>query len=139
MFTRILVPIDLSDRNERTLRMAFALARQNQGSVTLVHVIQELAGAQDQELQTFYQRLLQTAESKLRQAARRFARGEVPVRTEVVIGDPSREIVRAASKHRASLVLMGSHRVDPRRAGRGWGTISYRVGILVACPVLLVK
>jgi nucleotide-binding universal stress UspA family protein len=139
MFTRILVPLDLSSRNERALRTAFALARQNRGSVTLVHVIQELVGARDRQVQAFYRRLLRTAESKLVQAARRFGRSDVRVRTEVVIGDPPAEIVRAVRRHRASLVVMGSHRVDPRWGTRGWGTISHRVGIIVPCPVLLVK
>ena len=32
---------------------------------------------------------------------------------------------------------MSSHKVDA--TGRGWGTTSYKVGILCWCPVLLVK
>lgn len=139
MFTRILVPVDLGDRSDRPLQTAFALAGQNGGTVRLVHVIQALAGAQDQELQTFYRRLRGSAERKLGEAARRFAEERVPVRADVVIGDPAGEIVRAARTHRATLVVMGSHRVSMRRGGPGWGTISYRVGLRVPCPVLLVK
>jgi hypothetical protein len=34
---------------------------------------------------------------------------------------------------------MGSHKVNPKRRGMGWGTTSYKVGILCRCPILLVK
>jgi hypothetical protein len=44
LFKHILVPIDLSDRNERILRLAVGLARIKQSRVTLLHVIQAIAG-----------------------------------------------------------------------------------------------
>jgi nucleotide-binding universal stress UspA family protein len=56
----------------------------------------------------------------------------------VRIGAPAAEIVRAASRKRVDLVIMGSHRVRPGRMG-GWGTTSYKVGIFCQCPILLVK
>ena len=34
---------------------------------------------------------------------------------------------------------MSSHKLPLRRGGENWGTISYKVGILSRCPVLLVK
>ena len=36
-------------------------------------------------------------------------------------------------------VVLASHRVNPSRVNRDWGTISYKEGILAQCPVLLVK
>jgi nucleotide-binding universal stress UspA family protein len=41
----------------------------------------------------------------------------VRVRTAVVIGDPAREIVRAALARKADLVVMGSHKVLPESRG----------------------
>ena len=61
------------------------------------------------------------------------------VGTEVIIGEPATAIVAAATRRRANLIVMGSHRVVPGRPGRGWGTMSDKVGILCRCPVLLVK
>ena len=55
------------------------------------------------------------------------------------VGEPAREIVRAAARGRADVIVMGSHRVDPKRQGAGWVTTSYKVGILCRCPILLVK
>jgi universal stress protein A len=47
--------------------------------------------------------------------------------------------VRTAAALRADLIVLPSHRVNPSMVGRDWGTISYKVGILAQCPVLLVK
>jgi nucleotide-binding universal stress UspA family protein len=134
-----MVPVDLSDRNERALRMALELARTGSGSVTLFHVIQRVPGISPGELDAFYQRLVQTSERKLRQTARKFAHRGLDVRTEVRVGDPAAEIVRAAQRGRVNLVVMGSHRVRRGDRQRGWGTTSYKVGIFCQCPILLVK
>ena len=139
MFGRIMVPIDLSDRNERALRMALALARQGGAHVTLFHVIEGVPGIRAGELQGFYRRLVDSSERKLREAARRFGDAGIKVGTEVRIGVPAAEIVRAASGKRVDLVIMGSHRVRPGRRTAGWGTTSYKVGIFCQCPILLVK
>ena len=42
MFTHILVPIDLGDRNARALRTALELARRSRTRVTLLHVVQSV-------------------------------------------------------------------------------------------------
>ena len=139
MFTRILVPIDLSDRNAQPLKLALALAGQARGSVTLFHVVQQVPQLAPGEMRTFYDRLVTTSRRKLARAARPFAGKGIAVRSEVCIGEPAREIVRAASGGRADLIVMGSHRVNPKCRGAGWGTTSYKVGILCRCPILLVK
>lgn len=139
MFKHILVPIDLSDRNARTLATAIELARQSGARVTLLHVVQRVPHIPLGDLAGFYRRLEATSRRKLERAAKRFADRGVPIRAEVLLGEPAREIVAAAARAKADLILMGSHRVAPGRPGRGWGTTSYKVGILCRCPVLLVK
>jgi universal stress protein A len=44
-----------------------------------------------------------------------------------------------AKARRADLIVLASHPVNPAMLGRDWGTISYKVGILAQCAVLLVK
>jgi len=138
-FRNILVPIDLSVRTERTLRVALALARAHRARVTLLHVVQTVPNIAPAELRDFYLQLTAKADRKLRAAARRFAARRVPVRTELCLGDPAEEIVRAAEKRRADLLVVGSHRVRPGRRATGWGTTSYKIGIFCRCPVLLIK
>ena len=138
MFKHILVPIDLSDRNERTLRIAVGLARITQSRVTLLHVIQSVAGVST-ELRNFYKALEQRSQRTLARAAKRFVDAEVAVRAIVVIGNPASEIIKAATARKVALIVMGSHRVRPGRPGRGLGATSYKVGIACPCPILLVK
>jgi len=139
MFKHILVPIDLSDRNERTLRIAVGLARITQSRVTLLHVIQSVTGVSTQELRNFYKTLEQRSQRTLVRAAKRFIDAEVAVRAIVVIGNPASEIIKAATARKVALIVMGSHRVMPGHPGRGLGATSYKVGIACPCPILLVK
>jgi len=139
-FRRLLVPLDMGVRGDRALAVALPLARQSRGRVVLVHVIQRVADTPVSELKGFYRRLVAKAQRKLARAAQAFVRAGVPVRVEVRIGDPPREIVAIAATTRADLIIMGSHRVRPgRRADAGWGTTSYKVGILCPGHILLVK
>lgn len=139
VFPRILVPTDLSDRNARPLKLALELARGGQATVTLVHVVQQVRGLLPGEMRTFYDRLVKTSRRGLARTAKLFTAQGITVRSEILIGEPAREIVRAATAARADLIVMGSHRVNPKRRGMGWGTTSYKVGILCRCPILLVK
>jgi nucleotide-binding universal stress UspA family protein len=119
--------------------LALALARDGPARVILVHVIQQVRGLPPGEMRAFYDRLLKTSRRKLASAAKLFAAQGITVRSKVLVGEPAREIVRTAADARADLIVMGSHRVNLKRRGLGWGTTSYKVGILCRCPILLVK
>jgi nucleotide-binding universal stress UspA family protein len=59
--------------------------------------------------------------------------------SQILIGKRVNEIVRFAYEHDIDLIILGSHRIDKIEPTDGWATISYRVGILSHCPVLMVK
>jgi nucleotide-binding universal stress UspA family protein len=139
LFRHVMVPVDLSDRNERVLRAAVALAREAGSRVTLFHVIQRVPGLSPGELEKFYRLLVERSQRKLREVARFFTSKGCEVSTQVRLGEPAAEIVRATLRERVDLVVMGSHKVKPGRRERGWGTTSYKVGIFCQCPILLVK
>src|SRR5262245_57935342 len=104
MFKHILVPIDLSDRNARTLRTA--LATESRARVTLLHVVQQVARIPLGEMRPFYRRLTATSRRRLAVAAKPFTANGITVRTEVPIGEPAREIIRLAQARKADLVVM---------------------------------
>jgi nucleotide-binding universal stress UspA family protein len=139
VFSRILIPTDLTDGAARSLQLALALARGGQATVTLVHVVQQVPGLPPGEMRAFYDRLVKKSRRRLAGASKLFAARGITVRSQIVIGEPAREIVRAAAAARADVIVMGSHKVNPKRRGMGWGTTSYKVGILCRCPILLVK
>jgi universal stress protein A len=67
--------------------------------------------------------------------------GQLPVNVdeEILYGRRAEEIVGFAGRTGVDLIVLASHKVNPSIVGRDWGTISYKVGILAQCPVLLVK
>jgi nucleotide-binding universal stress UspA family protein len=139
MFRHILVPLDLGAGSSRAIAIAVRLAVDNHARVTLLHVVHRISGIPATELRGFYRRLEDASRKNLARVAAAFTRRGLRVRGVVLLGTPAREIARFAAAKRVGLIVMGSHRVDPGRVGRGLGTTSYKVGILCSCPILLVK
>ena len=65
MFRRILVPTDLTDRTVKALDVAASIAKSDQGRVTVLHVIETIAGANFDELSPFYRKLEERAQKQL--------------------------------------------------------------------------
>lgn len=139
VFRRILVPTDLTDRTEKALRLAIKLAESEAAQVMLLHVIETVPGLEFSELEPFYKRLEHSARVRMTALTLSAPKGKVEVAQDVVFGPRAEAIVESATAHGVDLVVLGSHRVNPSMVGRDWGTISYKVGILAQCPVLLVK
>jgi universal stress protein A len=138
-FRHILVPTDLTERTERALQLAGQLASRDGGRVTLVHVIETIQGLSLAEVTPFYERLERKARKAMQALARR-AREDAPAASHVLVrGRRAEEIVKYAAANDVDLIVLASHRVNPSAVDRDWGTISYKVGILAQCPVLLVK
>lgn len=139
MFQRILVPVDLTDKHQRALEIALQLAGQSGGEVTLLHVIELIQGLSMDEERGFYQRLERTARARLERLRSALPEHKVPLTIEVVFGDRAHEILQHAAHTGTELIVLTSHRVDPANPGTHWGTLSYKLGILAQCPILLVK
>lgn len=139
MFERVLVPVDLTEKNEQAVATAARLARLAGGSVTLLHVIETLE-LPFEELADFYQDLEAKAEPRMAQlAAPLVAEGFDEVDRVIIYGKRAEAVARYADEHGFDLVVLSSHRVDPEKPGLSWATLSYQVAILAQCPVLLVK
>ena len=121
------------------MRLANTLGVPGTSRITLIHVIETIDGMRFDELRAFYRRLEKKARIAMTQLARRVAEGGIQVESAVVYGRRAEEIVNFAAAHDVDLIVLASHRVNPSRVNRDWGTISYKVGILAQCPVLLVK
>ena len=139
MFRHILVPLDLSARSDAALKTALQLADQSRARVTLLHVIQRIEHMPEAELRDFYRRIEAMARKKMEAVARRFAAKKIDARPVVAVGAPAQGIVEHAVADGVDLIVLASHKIDSSRPGQGWGTTSYKVGVLCRCPVLLVK
>jgi nucleotide-binding universal stress UspA family protein len=139
VFKHILVPVDLTDTHQPALEIAARLAQANAGEVTLLHVVEVISEVWATEDREFYTRLEQTARDHLARLGHALEERGVPRREEVVFGHRAPEIVRYAGEVGVDLIVLKSHRINLEIPSAGWGTVSYKVGILAQCPVLLVK
>ena len=141
MFRKILVPVDFTEKNEPALRTAVEVASPGEGGseVTLLHVIESIEHLEAGEMADFYRGLETRATARLFTLQERFKEAGLAVRQELVIGKRAETIVRFAEDQAMDLVILSSHRVDRDHPALGLGTLSYRVAIVVRCPVLLVK
>jgi nucleotide-binding universal stress UspA family protein len=142
MYRKILVPVDFTEKNEAALSSAIEIAGRSQdedSEVTLLHVIETIEHVEFAEMADFYRGLEARAAAKLFAMEEPFELAGVAVRHEVLYGKRAETIVRYAEDHGADLMILSSHQVDREHPALGWGTISYRIAILVRCPVLLVK
>ena len=138
MFQNIVVPVDLSDRARESIRTALELAAPTGGRVTLLHVIETLRDVPFEELEAFYLELRRRAQLHLEKWQAEFAtRGTVW--NEIRFGSRATEILRFVEQHSADLIVLASHKLDPERPRESFGTLSHQIGLLAACPVLLVR
>ena len=138
-FHHILVPTDLTERTEKALQLAGRLGSRAGARVTLIHVTETIQGLSLDEVKPFYDRLERKARKAMEALTRR-AREDAPAAARVLVrGRRAEEIVKYAAANEVDLIVLASHRVNPSLVDRDWGTISYKVGILAQCPVMLVK
>jgi hypothetical protein len=65
--------------------------------------------------------------------------GGVAFGAAVSYGSRVQEILGWIERHDTDLIVLTSHKVAVDKEGEGWGTLSYQLGILAPCSVLLVK
>lgn len=139
MFNNILVPTDLSEKSKKALDITLNLGSEEGGRITLLHVVEIIEGNDQEEFGEFYNRLRARAEKKMADIASRYESSNWSIDSQILIGKRVNEIVRFAYEHNIDLIILASHRIDKTEPMDGWATISYRVGILSHCPVLMVK
>lgn len=138
MFKKILVPVDLTEKNHRAVETARRLLDIG-GQMTLLHVIATIEDAAYEELEEFYARLEAKAEAELATLSELGAGEGIAIYRRVVYGRRAQEIVRYAEETGSDLIALSSHAMDREQPTEHWATVSYRVAILATCPVLLVK
>jgi nucleotide-binding universal stress UspA family protein len=140
-FKKILCPVDFSDNSLNALNYATDLAKQNNGQLVLLHVIENpLADQYGPKGQNFYaevEHALDWSKQKLADAARTHAAG-VPCETVAKRGNPYEEIIDLATAQQADMIVMSTHgRTGPQRLLIG--SVAEKVVRTAPCPVLTVR
>lgn len=139
MFERILVPTDLTERSFKALEVALKIARHDEATVTLLHVVEMIMDTDTEDFRDFYEKLGRRANRLMDEAVTRFKKSPLPIDKQVMFGQRVKDIVSFAHSRDIDLIILMSHKIDSADSSRGWGTISYKVSILSHCPVMLVK
>jgi nucleotide-binding universal stress UspA family protein len=141
MFKNILVPTDFTEKSRESIEIAIKMASALAGkcNVTLLHVIEIIEGASYEEFESFYEKLRRRSEKKMDEMISLFSRQGVKLAKKILLGNRVKEILNFIDENGVDLVVLSSHKVDPKEGLQAWGTISYKVGMLAHCPVLMVK
>lgn len=140
-FRSILCAMDFSPSASRALEYALALAREGEGRLILVHVLESVPVAAVPALAAFdaptYRRALEDdARERLRKLPKVAGRWQKV--EDVRTGKAHDEILLAAEEHGADLIALGVH-------GHGaleralFGSTAYHVARRAACPVLTAR
>ena len=137
MFAHVLVPIDAAELQLPSLEAAGEIARQHGASVTLLHVIETLEGADDDaETRSFYRRLEEKAGDDLARAREDLINTGVEAETLVVYGKRSTRILEVADQRGADLIVMAARSLADDEK---WASLSHRVAFASKLSVLLVR
>jgi nucleotide-binding universal stress UspA family protein len=139
MFKHILVPTDFSEQSRQALGVALRIAAQAGSRLTLLHVIEVIADASFEEFDSFYTKLEKRALRIIHEWTKEAEKDHPSIEQQILYGNRAGQIVKFASNNQVDLIVMSSHRIEKDNPGRGWGTISYQVGVLAECAVMLLK
>lgn len=139
MFKNILVPSDLTERNHKAMDIAVEMALESRAVVTLLHVIETVEEIDSEDFKKFYRQLGARAGRKIDKLIAEYGREGLTMGKYILYGRRVYEILNFAVAHNVDLIIMSSHKLDPENAAEGWGTISFKIGVLSHCPVMLVK
>lgn len=143
MFRRILCPIDFSPPALQALGFALDLARQANGTVTLLHAVEWLAEEEAvahpaDRMEEYRRSLLEEAQTRLRALVTDESRDWCDIAPVVGAGRAYQKILEAAGSAPADLIVMGAQ-------GRGGirlallGSTTQQVVRGAPCPVLTVR
>lgn len=139
MFKRILMPVDLTDKHQPALNIAADLTEQSHGEVALLHVIELIPGLNRDEEKSFYSRLERSAQEHLDGLEALLKKRRVTAHAKILYGNRAAETARFAREWAADLIVLTAPRLNPADPASSWGSLSYKIGLLASCPVLLVK
>jgi nucleotide-binding universal stress UspA family protein len=142
-FKKILCPMDFSPSSLLAFGFALDLARQADGAVTVVSVIEWLAEEEPRtsthfNVPEYRQYLIDDARERVRALVAAEPRTWAAIQDVVVLGRAHREILRIAADSLPDLIVMGAQ-------GRGglslslFGSTTQQVVREAACPVLTVR
>jgi nucleotide-binding universal stress UspA family protein len=139
MFKKILLPMDLTDKHRPAMHTAAELCVQSAGEVILFHAIETIPGLPLEEEKNFYRRLELAANDHLNRMVGELRAKKISCRHEVRLGHRTEETLRFAREQECDLIILTAPPFRPEKPAAGLGSLGWKIGVMAACPVLLVK
>ncbi|MBN1416188.1 MAG: universal stress protein [Bacteroidales bacterium] len=138
----ILIPTDFSDLSESALRVGIAIARRQNSSITLLHVVDMFTYLEPAELFLPDFRstpdLVLTMKDRLEELSSKIQKDTgIPITGIVLDGQPADRICRYAYEENVNLIVMGTHGTSGLREFF-IGSEAFRVVKNTTCPVLTI-
>ena len=146
---KIVVGVDASPSALKAIALAADVASKYGAELILVTVVDKLTPALAAELDTYMRRehidvpvgdlLTEHAEIVLADACRQAeSKGAGKISSRILRGDAAAEIIDAAQRGKADLIVVGSRGHSPL-AGLLLGSVAQKVLALASCPVLVAR
>lgn len=139
MYQRILLPLDLTEHHAHALERAAELAKRSDAELRLLHVVETVAGVDFESEQDFYRRFYERSQEKLAAKADQLTKQGCSVEFTTTYGNRGDEILQYAIEQEIDLMIVSSPALKPEDPRRGLASLSWKLGILAPCDVLLVK
>ena len=136
---RILVAHDGSRSSEKALKKAMEMAKRFNSSITVISVVPELYLTELLEMDRLkISETLTDEAKKTMEKIKKSTRGIKSLKTVIRQGNPAEEILDAAEKMKADVIVTGSH---GRRGAQRFllGSVSSRIVDHAKCSVFVVK
>ncbi len=131
MFKTIIVPTDGSKFAERAEDVAISIAKNFNGKLVVLHII-------DEKLIYPYEVLEEEGKNILNNASQKAEEQDITAETVLIVGDPTHDMSKIVEKTGADLIVIGTH----GKTGLEKfliGSVAENVIKTVEVPVLLVK
>ena len=134
-FKKILCPVDFDPNSLLAMRLAAELARERKATLYLIHVLGMPPGP---EVALPFGRMEMAARTRLERLARQKVGSKARYQVAIMMGDPALEVLLAAKRRGADLIVMATH---GRKGLRHLvlGSVAEQVIREAPCPVLTVK
>ena len=138
MYKKILVALENSAADESLILHVTELAKRLESELLLLHVADGFAARNFNQLKLAESEEIKADRAYLEVVADKFRARGLAASTQLAMGEPSKEILKAAEKEKCDLIAMGSH--GHRLIGDLiFGSTIHEVRHHTSIPVLLVR
>jgi nucleotide-binding universal stress UspA family protein len=118
---------------------ASEFARQTDGEVLLLHVIQTIPGLSMDVERNFYDQLESASRTFLTKLSETFTDQGIRTSVQILKGNRGEELLSHATDNQVDVIIVRSPRINPSNPRSAIGSLSWKIGLLAPCDVLLIR